>query len=143
MTESKTKEVEELLGAFVLVDNSDYALEVLGVNSDEKNERTMIIAELLCDNRIRNHILDNVERCYLEKFLRPFRDLVVYIQKLEKSNPAWDYDIEWIKIEMSDNNMAINLPYFKKGKMYQGMETNKAYTLDELELFDNSIYEAI
>ena len=71
-------------------------------------------------------ILDDVEKKYLSAVIRPFKNKVKSILKLSIAN-------EWIVIQM-DDSYEIDLPKFKKGTMYQGMEGNRRYTLEELGL---------
>lgn len=71
-------------------------------------------------------ILDDAEKRYLRGVIRPFRKEVKSIRKLSAVS-------EWIVIEMK-SHQETNLPKFKKGTMYQGMEGNKKYTLEELGL---------
>lgn len=75
-------------------------------------------------------ILDQKEKKYLEAVIRPFRDRAKYIVMLM----VVGCDNEFcIYIQLSDS--CVNLPSFKSGTMYKGMELNKEYTLDELGLF--------
>lgn len=71
-------------------------------------------------------ILDDAEKRYLRGVIRPFKNKVKSILKLSIAN-------EWIVIQM-DDSYEIDLPKFKKGTMYQGMEGNRRYTLEELGL---------
>lgn len=71
-------------------------------------------------------ILDDAEKRYLRGVIRPFRNEVKSIRKLSAVH-------EKIVIQMK-SYLEINLPVFKKGTMYQGMEENKEYTLEELGL---------
>lgn len=80
------------------------------------------IAWLLSEHQI----LDNAEKRYLKSVIRPFRDKVKCILKCSNSG-------EWIAIKII-NDTTINFPYFEKGTMYQGMELNRKYTLEELGL---------
>lgn len=73
-------------------------------------------------------ILDDTEKRYLKAVIRPFKNRVRYISKEE----SYDGDF-FISIEL-DSDEYINLPYFKKETMYNGMEANKRYTLKELGL---------
>lgn len=73
-------------------------------------------------------ILDETEKRYLKSIIRPFKNKVNHISKED----CYDGDC-YISIEL-DNNEDINLPYFKKGTMYNGMEKDKGYTLKELGL---------
>ena len=71
-------------------------------------------------------ILDDAEKRYLRGVIRPFRKEVKSIRKLSAVS-------EWIVIEMK-SYLGINLPEFKKGTMYKGMEENRRYTIEELGL---------
>lgn len=72
-------------------------------------------------------ILDETEKRYLKSIIRPFKNKVNHISKED----CYDGDC-YISIDLDDED--INLPYFKKGTMYNGMEENKKYTLKELGL---------
>lgn len=74
-------------------------------------------------------ILDDVEKRYLSAVIRPFRKRVDSIIKI--SDPL-SYDKEYIFIKLDED--SVSLPYFKIGTMYQGMELERAYTLEELGL---------
>lgn len=74
-------------------------------------------------------ILDNVEKRYLSAVIRPFRKRVDYIMKI--SDPL-GYEKEYIFIKLDEDSFS--LPYFTAGTMYQGMELERAYTLEELGL---------
>ena len=74
-------------------------------------------------------ILDDVEKRYLSAVIRPFRKRVDSIIKI--SDPL-SYDKEYIFIKLDEDSFS--LPYFKIGTMYQGMELEKVYTLEELGL---------
>lgn len=73
-------------------------------------------------------ILDDTEKRYLKAVIRPFKNKVNHISKED----CYDGDC-YISIELDDGE-DINLPYFKKETMYNGMEEDKKYTLKELEL---------
>ena len=74
-------------------------------------------------------ILDDVEREYLSAVIKPFRNKVKYIAKLNCFGEARQF----IRIIMCDCDCA-NLPFFKSGTMYKGMEADKLYSLEELGL---------
>lgn len=84
-------------------------------------------------------ILDDVEKKYLENIIAPFKDKVVYIQKvnsIQKDKQNFEsiqiiIDSEYYKYMYE----SISLPYFKKRTMYRGMKSNKNYKLEELGLF--------
>ena len=73
-------------------------------------------------------ILDNIEKNYLSNIIKPFRDRIDYIAKVNLSNRR-----EYILIKMNNYEM-ISLPFFTAGTMYKGMENDKDYTLKELSL---------
>ena len=77
-------------------------------------------------------ILTDEERRYLSAVIKPFRSRVKTITKayLECFN---EFEYLWGEMIDYDDNMFI-LPFFEKGTMYKGMEANKRYTLEELEL---------
>lgn len=79
-------------------------------------------------------ILDEVEREYLDAVVKPFRNKVISITKLD-SEEMNGYEYICIEIkEVCVDRYYINLPYFKKGTMYKGMETDKAYSMEDIGL---------
>ena len=72
-------------------------------------------------------ILDEEEKKYLSGVIRPFRDKVGYIMKVNTQCG------EYIEITFK-NDERIIFPYFVKKSMYKNMELNKEYTLDDLNL---------
>ena len=82
--------------------------------------------------KLPKQILDDAEKEYLGTIIKPFRDRVIWIKKID--SPTQNY--EYIKICYQDHNYTIvlNFPDFKVGAMYKGMETDKEYTLKELGL---------
>lgn len=75
-------------------------------------------------------ILDDKEKEYLKKIIKPFRDRIKYIT-LEKS---YDDSNDVYIIVYLENDDSMDLPNFKKGTMYKNMEVNKEYSLEELGL---------
>lgn len=71
-------------------------------------------------------ILDEAEKRYLKGVIRPFKNRISHISK-----ECYDGDC-YISIDL--DNELFDLPYFKKGTMYNGMEEEKGYTLKELGL---------
>lgn len=96
----------------------EFAYKTLDFNTEDR--------ELLWE---RKEILNGKEKEYLTSFIKPFRDRVKYIAKYYDEY-ANDY---FISIEY-ENDLDINFPYFAGKEMYKNMETNKKYTLEELEL---------
>ena len=72
-------------------------------------------------------ILDYSEKKYLSEVIRPFREEVTAIEKLEA--PAGR---EYIVIILKDDGM--HFPCFKKDTRYKGLELEKIYTPEELGL---------
>lgn len=78
--------------------------------------------------KLPKQILDDVEKKYLSNIIKPFRDRIDYIAKVNFSNTR-----EYIFIKMK-NYEKISLPSFIAGTMYKGMENDKDYTLKDLGL---------
>ena len=79
-------------------------------------------------------ILDDVERRYLSAVIRPFRDRVQYIAKAFADDTCV-YRINcYIFIHFNDGSDDMDFPVFHESKMYKGMKSDKAYTLEELGL---------
>lgn len=71
-------------------------------------------------------ILDDAEKRYLKGVIRPFRDRVKYIKKIDCACE------EYIHIQL--NKDWTILPHFRTGTMYKGMKHDHGYTLEELGL---------
>ena len=139
--ENKMNEVAKLLGVeleeeFKITDShTKYKLTSNGMKcwsvSDQKWLYSNLLQILLTGmNRIiklPKPILDEKEKEYLSAVIKPFRDRVISISK-KSANYGEFIDI------LIDEAEDIYLPYFKPGKMYQGMGVNKEYTLEELGL---------
>lgn len=87
-----------------------------------KNDLTLDEWELYID------ILTSEEKEYLEYVLKPFKDKIEYIKKLDNKICR-----ESIFVKMEHNCMCF--PDFVNETYYRGMEVNKKYTLEELGLF--------
>lgn len=128
--EKFAKEIEDILAKTVAVSKSGEIYLCV----DKGNCKDCIFYNGACIGDVRKwlnseykeQILDDVEKRYLRGVIRPFKNKVKSILKLSIAN-------EWIVIQM-DDDYEINLPKFKKGTMYQGMEGNRRYTLEELGL---------
>ena len=80
---------------------------------------------------MKSPILDEAEKEYLSAFIKPFRDKVISIYKLDTEN----YECIVIKYRnISGYTMTMCFPDFKKGTMYKGMEAEKRYSLNDLGL---------
>ena len=78
-------------------------------------------------------ILNDTEKEYLGNIIKPFRDRVISIKKIENSGE----ECLIIQVEhFKDKSIReiFMLPSFEKKTMYQGMELGKRYTLEELGL---------
>lgn len=98
------------------------------------NERTQteIITKWL-DAEHKEPILDEAEKKYLSAVIRPFRDRVKHICKVNFLGVS-SSEYQRIYITLSDGSYNIDLPIFKTDTMYKGMEPEKEYTLEELGL---------
>lgn len=74
-------------------------------------------------------ILDDAEKRYLSNVIKPFRNNVISIKKRTIHNSRKDY----IVIDLYEDDLTY-LPNFETGTMYNGMEINREYTLEELGL---------
>lgn len=76
----------------------------------------------------KKEILDKVEKNYLARVIKPFRDKVECIIKqkdaIKKGRNSLTISIK--------NDIPISFPDFDKNTMYKGMEVDKKYTLEDL-----------
>lgn len=81
-------------------------------------------------------ILDESERQYLSAVIRPFRDKVTYICKVDfvNFNNPEGCVYQHIVIGLNDNSPEVVLPLFKAGTMYKGMVAGHVYILEDLGL---------
>lgn len=80
-------------------------------------------------------VLDAKEKEYLSAIIEPFKKRVIHIEKIKKlyGNSEFVNIVLYSSISCNKEE-PIQLPYFKKGTMYKGMELGKKYTLKELGL---------
>ena len=84
---------------------------------------------LIGDHEVKKTILDQAEKEYLSAVIKPFRKRIKSIKKAYNSGNS-----AYISIAM-DKCEHIYLPYFNLNSgMYKRMETDKEYTLKDLEL---------
>ena len=86
-----------------------------------------------CWEEYKEPVLNEKEKEYLSAVIKPFRDRVVYILKVEAGECNWLISIK-IKRYDEDSNEYIDLPYFRENTMYKNMLINREYTLEELGL---------
>lgn len=81
--------------------------------------------------KIPKSVLDKKEKEYLKYLIRPFRKKVKYVKK---HRFQYQKNYEYLQIVCRANHRTefVEFPSFKEGMMYQGMELEKEYTLDEL-----------
>lgn len=77
-------------------------------------------------------ILDDTEKRYLSKIIKPFKDRVRYIRKTQCGGVGYYIQIMFIEIDATPN--FIDLPTFKGNTMYKNMKLDIQYTLDELDI---------
>lgn len=77
-------------------------------------------------------ILTNEEREYLKSFLKPYRDQVEFITKNKVVHADDDSETNFQYLYIMLDHEYIQLPMFKKGTIYKGMELDYDYTLKEL-----------
>lgn len=138
--ENKMKEVAKLLGVEMGVPfriktdkYNPFIFDNDGLVDCEDCYRNDLLISLLNGTyEIEQPILDEVERCYLEGVLRPFKDEVDYIEKQPYSGTEEEFIHFYIR-----NDYNFIFPNFKKQTMYKGMELYKPYTLGELGLFQD------
>lgn len=101
--------------------------KVLTADCVELNNSFLVNAIIL--DKIKE-ILDDEEKEYLRKVIKPFKKRIKYIS-LE--NSVGEYNAVYIAVYL-ENDDSMTLPNFKKGTMYKNMEVKKRYTLKELGL---------
>ena len=147
MAENKMNEVAKLLGVELeeefIIDGlsykyklSDYGL-MCWSNNLQRWYISSIVGELLTGEKqiIKLHkpILDEKEKDYLSSVIKPFRDDVISIKKY--NNGYSNYSCIVIEVKpFGIPKEFIDLPSFRSGTMYNGLEANREYTLGELGL---------
>ena len=80
--------------------------------------------------RFRGPILDDTEREYLKAVFKPFHHAIECVNKIRYR----DDQFEFIEATMNDHEIGMVFPDFEIAKMYTGMNPDKAYTLEELDI---------
>lgn len=147
MAENKMKEVAKLLGVELEEEfkikhlSTKYKLSKDGLKywsgSPKKWNGSGLLEELIIENltiiKLPKPILTEKEKEYLSSVIKPFRDNVAAIVK--RGDYGYDnYSCIRIIVEQNGNLEWISLPIFKTETMYNGMEIDKDYTLEELGL---------
>lgn len=111
------KKIREIFGCQIKVERGEYATDAL--------------LEWMAQP-YREPILDDAERKYLSEVIRPFKNNVIGITKVEDDYEKGKY---YIRIIVRKHGKEyINLPWFDENTMYKGMKENKEYTVKELGL---------
>ena len=76
-------------------------------------------------------ILNDAEKKYLSAVIKPFRDRVAFICKV---NTLERYGSQRIDIGFTDESVDMKLPIFESGTMYKGMKLGHSYKPEELGL---------
>ena len=74
-------------------------------------------------------LLDAIEKEYIGNIVKPFKNRNIRVVKHDVAGEK-----EWIVIGGAGFDLSLSFPLFEKGKMYEGMEADKYYTLEELGL---------
>ena len=141
MAENKMKEVAKPLGVdfgeefkvkdrYIVFHFNDEGL-IDGLNRKCPNTLSMLLRGEL---EIQKPILTYKEKAYLESVFRPFKDDVVWIQKIYRE--SYEYLIYRIKIIGGFEYCF--MPSFEPNTMYRGMKLNKEYSLEDLGLFEEN-----
>lgn len=106
-----------------------------GVYRLNSNNNSILLRGLVnwLEDEYKEPILDEKEREYLSAVIRPWRDKVTDIRKIRE----WvseEPNAEYIRISLNGGSEICDLPYFKAGTMYKGMELDRKYSLEELGL---------
>lgn len=100
-------------------------------------ENSNAIGDLLTGDikiiKLQKPILNDDEKEYLGNIIKPFRDRVISIRKIE--DPGEECLIIYVE-HFKDKSIGetFMLPSFEMKTMYKGMELGKRYTLEELGL---------
>lgn len=100
-------------------------------------EHSCAIEDLLTGNieiiKLHKPILTDKEKDYLSSVIKPFRNDVISIKKY--NNGYSNYSCIVIEVKpFGIPKEFIDLPSFRSGTMYNGLEANREYTLGELGL---------
>ena len=102
------------------------------------NKLAMLLQGEISIIKVEQPILDDIEKEYLGNIIKPFKNKVIGITKYDYSTNGEYIHIK-LKRTISPEDYfvpleCIDLPVFKRGIMYKGMELDREYSLKELEL---------
>ncbi len=78
-------------------------------------------------------ILNEAEKEYLSAVIKPFRDRVIFIKKVKCANNNYFISIKISSELAQSGEERIYFPFFQND-MYKGMEIDKLYKLEDLDL---------
>lgn len=88
-----------------------------------------------CWEEVKEDIINTKEREYLKAVIKPFRDKVTHIAKVEEDIHRFYWIMIRVDIGFLDDYYEFCLPPFEEtSSMYKKMEVGKEYTLEELGL---------
>lgn len=118
-----------------LVDGATY--NIRGMDYTYIKEQDMLTNEIgsikrefyceLCEVKL--PLLNEKEREFLKNILKAFSG----IKSIKKCKHFYN-GFEFIRLEASNEDNNIDLDYFKEGQYYNGLEIDRSYTLEELEI---------
>ena len=113
-----------IIGGTVLQFKNDFTKEEREILEKIRHKKVKLTLE------VKEPILDDEERKYLSGVIKPFRDRVtsIVIEDMEFEN------LLQVIIYYDNDKAYFTLPPFEIGTMYKGMELNKEYTLEDLQL---------
>ena len=107
------------------------------IGADRLAEALEVVLEELKKEKTEN-ILTDAEKEYLSAVIKPFKDRVRFIELIRAiSNHGFAWIHISVKSKISQSITGVedfSLPYFQFGKMYNGMEVKRQYSLKELGL---------
>lgn len=81
-------------------------------------------------------VLNDAEKQYLRAVIEPFKYRFLCAGKIVTDSKEYEHIVIDVKSVVPAVYGHIELPLFKAGEMYKGMEPDKAYSLEELGLYE-------
>ena len=137
-------EIADLLGAglyknFTIegFEDTDFKLTANGLfyydNRTFTWEKSLLLDDILTGQRkIIKQILTEKEKEYLSAVIKPFKDKVSYITKMQGMKYNEQLPVEFIVIYVDDEKII--LPSYGKGALYKDMKLMEKYTVEDLGL---------
>ena len=96
-------------------------------------EKSLLLDDILIGTRkIIKSILTEKEKEYLSAVIKPFKDRVSYITKMQGMKYNEQLPVEFIVIYVDDEKII--LPSYGKGTLYKDMKLMEKYTVEDLGL---------